>query len=152
DAATRRGNLVFRLKNRLAVEIRNQLIGFVTGLGFVQEAVTRGLSMLDIGYDQSPIVGQSRPSVLSTGALRDPFREAPGLFDWMYFGEGPSPGMRALDVPFELAKPDIGAPQSVFDLLAGIHHTLLLFDGAAATPEGYTNLQRIADSVKKRCG
>jgi hypothetical protein len=152
DAATRRGNLVFRLKNRLAVEIRNQLIAFVASLGFVQEAVTRGISMLDIAYDESPIVRQSRPSVLTTEVLRNPSREAPCLSDWMYFGEGPGPGKRALDVPVELTGPDTNGPQSVFDLFAGTQHTLLLFDGAAATAEGYANLQRIVDSVKTRCG
>lgn len=145
DAATRRGNVFTRLSNRLAIELRNQVIGFVTGLGFVQEAVTRGLSMLDIGYEKSPIVAQSKKSVLQTDVVADRGKEAPSLSDWMHFGSGPAPGMRALDAP-------LSDDRTLFRLFAGTHHTLLLFDGAAATQAGYENLARIAAAVKKRCG
>jgi 2-polyprenyl-6-methoxyphenol hydroxylase-like FAD-dependent oxidoreductase len=150
DVATRRGAEAIRLKNRVAVEVRNQIFGFVAGLGFVQDAITRSLSMLDVGYAKSPIVGESRPEVLQAGVIGDRTSEAPTLTDWLRFGVGPAPGSRAPDAPLDTSD-DLGSdPRSLLDLFAGTHHTLLLFDGAATTPEGYANLARIAEAVVAR--
>jgi hypothetical protein len=40
----------------------------------------------------------------------------------------------------------------LFSLLAHPRHTLLLFDGSAATPEGYANLAHIAARAAERWG
>lgn len=151
DAATRRMPVIFGFKNRLAQGLRNQLLGFVGGLGLVQDAVSRALSMIEIGYPESPIVDQWRDSVLDANVVTDRSSEAPSLGDFMFFGEGPAPGQRAVDAPITPVPTDGESPVSVFELFRGTHHTLLLFDGAAATPEGYANLARIATRAADRC-
>jgi hypothetical protein len=46
----------------------------------------------------------------------------------------------------------IDASRGLFELLRGTGHVLLLFDGAAATAEGYRNLRAIADRARERAG
>ena len=117
--------------------LRNQLMSLVTSLSLVQSRAARALSMTEVAYRGSPIVRQDRSPVWEANVLASTETEAPGLADWAAFGEGPSPGDRAPDAPLVP-----GAPG----------HTLLLFDGAAATAAGYANLTAIAETVRGRFG
>jgi hypothetical protein len=67
--------------------------------------------------------------------------ESPTLRDWAAFGEGPRPGERAPDAP--LAEDDF-----LSDRVRSPRHALLLFDGAAATTQGYERLSRVAAEVQ----
>ena len=161
DTATRGVSTMAPLKNALAVGIRNQLLGTLTGLSFVTKRVARTVSMLGIGYEASPIVAEDRPSVWRTEVLGTSATEAPGLADWAAFGEGPAPGERApeayfaerVDVQLPGGEPlPRRHPSRVGEVIRGTSHTLLLFDGAAATEAGYKNLASIAASVTARYG
>src|SRR5204862_284258 len=65
------------------------------------------------------------------------------------FGAAPAPGDRAPDAT--VADPTRG-PTRLFAITRDTRHTLLLFDGAAATAEGYRNLTTIANDVTLRHG
>jgi len=136
DAATRRGTAAIRLRHPLAVGLRNQLMSFVTSLDLVRESVSRAMSMLGIGYPESPIVKQDRASAWTTNVIGGD-GEHPTLVDWAAFGDGPAPGAR------------VGR---LFEQRRSRKHSLLLFDGAGATASGYENLDRIARRVRARYG
>lgn len=150
DAATSGLALNFTLQNALAVELRNQIMGFVGSLSVVRRKFSRTLSMLDVHYPESPILAQDRPSLAEAHLVRASRDELPTLRDWFDFGNGPAPGARAVDV--RLAEGDEHTTPRLFDLLRGVGHTLLLFDGAAATELGYHNLRAIAERVRHRHG
>jgi 2-polyprenyl-6-methoxyphenol hydroxylase-like FAD-dependent oxidoreductase len=149
DTMTRAGlGMIALMKNPIAHALRNQLFGFVTSLGFVQTRATRGISMIEVGYPKSPIVAQDQVSLFSVRVLGGD-DERPSMAEWLQFGEGPAPGQRTPDVVF----PEVeGGAARLHELLRGTHHTLLLFDGAAKTEEGYTRLGQIASAVAARCG
>lgn len=143
DTATKGLATVLGMKNPLAIELRNQLMRFVTGFGFVQSEATRNLSMIAVGYPGSPVVGEDQPSLLSSLAGRG---ESPDIPSWIHFGDGPAPGQRVPDMP-------LGEGEGrLFDLLRGTHHTLLLFDGAARTEEGYQRFSRLDARIRARLG
>jgi 2-polyprenyl-6-methoxyphenol hydroxylase-like FAD-dependent oxidoreductase len=149
DQAMQRGFRVARVRSPLLIDLAQRMFGFVGSLGFVQERVSRGISMLEVAYPESPIVAQDRHSMLDAHVLADRRTEEPSVRDWMAFGDGPAPGARALDASFDPERDDA---TRVFDLLRGVQHTLLLFDGAAATGEGYRGLESIAARVTARYG
>jgi hypothetical protein len=142
DQSTRGFATAVSLKNPIAVGIRNQLMNFVTSLGYVKERAGRAMSQIDVAYPKSPVVGQDQAPIWSVRVVGQD--ERPGLTDWIHFGDGPAPGARVPDV-------SIGE-RTLFDVLRGPHHTLLCFDGAAATDEGYERLARVAKMVRARLG
>ena len=85
DAATSGLAFNLSLRNSLALELRNQFLGFATGLGLLRRKLSRTASMLDISYAGSPIVAQERPSPLGTRVLGGG-DETPTLRDWFDFG------------------------------------------------------------------
>src|SRR5262249_2889593 len=131
DAATRRGAALVRLRHPIVAELRNQLMGFIGNLGVFRERLAAALSMFSVHYAKSPIVAQDQPALLSRGTVGLGSPEAPTLLDWATFGAGPSPGDRAPDVTLAA---EAEGRQRLFDLTRGTKHTLLIFDGAAATP------------------
>ena len=149
DVATRALQFVATLENRFTVALRNQIVGFATGLDVLGTKVSREVSMLELRYRDSPIVGQDRPSIWSTDVVHSGRVEAPALADWAAFGDGSAPGDRAPEVVF-----GEGAAgwSRMGDVLRGPKHALLLFDGAAATAEGYRNLAAIAGHIEKSYG
>jgi 2-polyprenyl-6-methoxyphenol hydroxylase-like FAD-dependent oxidoreductase len=150
DTATR--GLVFSLglRNSVALDLRNQVMGLVTGLGAVRERLSRTLSMLEFGYADSPIVAQDRTSLMLANVMTSGATEAPSLRDWAAFGDGPAPGFRAPDVVLD--EDAQGEPRRLHTALLGTSHTLLLFDGAAHTEAGYRNLARLARQVREAYG
>ena len=151
DAATRRGRVIASLTSPVAKELRNRVLGLAGSLGLVQTGLARAVSMLEVGYGPSAIIGQQRGSMLAGGLAADRTTEAPCLADWLHFGDGPEPGHRAFDVAITRSNLE-AAPERLFELFASAKHTLLLFDGAATTDEGYRTLSRIAEATKARCG
>jgi hypothetical protein len=149
DAATRGIERISGLRHPLAVGLRNQLMSVVTSLSFVQSRATAAASMTEINYRDSPIVRQDRASMWQAKLLSSPASELPGLGDWAAFGDGPAPGDRAPDAPLVPASP---GREHLFDILRGTRHTLLLFDGAASTEEGYRTLERIGQRARERYG
>jgi hypothetical protein len=140
DLATR----AVTLRNPIAREVRNRLAMVISGLEVVQKRLLAQASEIAIGYRDSPIVDEHRaPVVRATVGKR--VGELPTLTDWLDFGGAPHPGDRAPDVVS-----DDGT--SLFALLRHPRSTLLLFDGSAATPEGYANLAAIARKVRERWG
>lgn len=148
DRGWRGGMAAFGLRHPIATAMRDRLMGFIGSLGLAAR-MPQAISMLDIGYPDSPAVAQDRPSILNTQVLTDTSQESPSLRDWLDFGSGPAPGDRAPDV--RIAPEDEGSPR-LHALFSHLDHTLLLFDGAAHTEEGYRNLASVAGRVEERYG
>jgi 2-polyprenyl-6-methoxyphenol hydroxylase-like FAD-dependent oxidoreductase len=144
-ATTHRATRAVLLRHPLGQAVRNRLASYLTSLEVVQRRMARTASQIAFNYRGSPIVGEVRPSVLSSNVVRDPDSEAPSVGDWFEFGAGPRPGERAPDMEW--------APgERLHKRLHGIRHTLLLFDGAAATAAGYANLVEVAARAEERLG
>lgn len=140
DLATK----VVTLRNPVAREVRNRLAGFLSSLEMVQRRMLAQASEVAIDYRASPIVDEHRAPV-ARATVGKRVGEGPTLSDWMDFGGAPQPGDRAPDVR-------IDETTTLHALLRHPKTTLLLFDGAAATPEGYANLAGIAGRVRERWG
>jgi len=142
DTSTRGFASAITLKNPIAIGLRNQLMGFVTNLGFVRERAGRSISQIEVAYPKSPVVAQDQAPIWNVRMIGQD--ERPGLADWIHFGAGPAPGARVPDI--------LIGEQTMFDVLRGTHHTLLAFDGAAATEEGYDRLGRVVKMARTRLG
>ncbi len=142
DTGTRAFQAALAMKNPLAIGLRNHFMSFVTSLGFVKERAGRTVSQIEVGYPKSPIVGQDQASLWNVRIAGTD--ERPGLSDWIHFGDGPAPGARVPDMPV--------GEGTLFQLLRGTEHTLLCFDGAAATDSGYEKLARIVTMARERLG
>lgn len=136
DSTTRLMERAVSLRSPITQALRNRLMSLVTRLPGVASRAARTLSMLDVGYPDSAIVGQDRASIIGAN-LKSGELEAPSLVDWAAFGDGPAPGERATPIR---------------DLFRDRRHVALLFDGAAATAAGYANLTAIGEAIEKRCG
>lgn len=104
DAMTR----AIAIKGTLHRAMRDQAIGMVTQLGFLQSRVVNQLAELEVQYPASPLA--QRPQ---------------GWLGWLQ--GGPQGGDRAPDAP--LTEAASGHACRLHELLAGPHHTLLLFLG-----------------------
>lgn len=145
---TERGTRVVTLRNPLSQALRNQVGRFLTSLDVVQQRLARQVGELSVNYRRSPLVAEDRCSVLQADLRHSPDSEKPSLWDWGEFAAGPRPGERVPDVVFETPQGE----QRLYPLLQGTQHDLLLFDGAADTPEGYTGLKALVSQVAGRCG
>jgi 2-polyprenyl-6-methoxyphenol hydroxylase-like FAD-dependent oxidoreductase len=138
DAATRGMQDLFTIYNPAAQSLRDAMLRFVTSVGLVQRRVSRNLSMLDVGYRKSPIVGQNHSTRLSTD--HEP-GDSISLRDWLDFGHGPRPGERAFDGA--LVDETGQDATRLFQLFSGRQHTLLLFGGLMNSDESYARLAAI---------
>jgi len=144
DLATR----VVTLRNPVGQALRNQLAGFLSSLEVVQHRLTRAVSGLVVNYRRSPIVAEYRAGLLDTVMGDAAAAETPRVSDWRDFGAAPAAGDHAPDGP--VFPPGGDASARLFELLRTPRHTLLLFDGRAATAAGYRNLAEIARRVRDR--
>lgn len=144
DLATR----VVTLRNPVAQALRNHLAGFLSSLEVVQHRLTRAVSGLVLNYRRSPIVSEYRAGLLDTVMGGPAAAETPRVSDWRDFGAAPAAGDHAPDGTVFLPTSD--APVRLFEVLRTPRHTLLLFDGRAATAAGYRNLAEIARRVRDR--
>jgi len=141
DLATR----VVTLRNPVAQALRNQLASFLSSLEVVQHRLTRAVSGLILNYRRSPIVAEYRAGLLDTVMGGPAAAETPRVSDWRDFGAAPAAGDHAPDGTVFLPTSD--APVRLSEVLQTPRHTLLLFDGRAATAAGYRNLAEIARRV-----
>ena len=148
DLAMHGVGAIANLRNPIATALRNQLISFVTKLPFVQERAVEVLSMLTVGYRESPIVRQDRVAPWRTSVFASQDSEHPSLGDWAAFGEAPGPGERAVDAT--LGGNDGHA--NLYELFRGTRHVALLFDGAVASSEGYGHLDGVGSRLQERLG
>ena len=132
------------LRHPAARWARNRLAEVLAGVEVVQQRAMRAATQIAIGYRRSPIVAEHRGSLIAARlGLGGP--EQPSFGEWLDFGAAPRPGDRAPDARYD-------GDRRLFDLIRGTRHSLLLFDGAAATPAGYRALTSIADHVRQRLG
>ena len=134
-------------RNRVAHGAMAALGQLAFRLDAAQQRILASAVELDVRYPDSPIVAEQRGSLLRTPILPDRESETASVLDHLSFSSGPGPGERAPDL--ELARP-AGEHRRVFDLIRGVEHTLLLFDGMAVTADGYANLASIARAVEAR--
>ena len=139
---------VVTLRSHVAREIRNKLIPIITSLDVVQRRIAQTASQIGLHYRRSAIVLEERLPIGSATVVRDRSSEDPSLADWLDFGGAPRAGDRAPDCVYDEHAQD----GRLFALLHRTKHTLLLFDGAAATAEGYANLSSIAARVREAHG
>jgi hypothetical protein len=145
DVATR----VVTLRNPVAREVRNRLAGLLHAIEAVQHRMLRTATQIALHYRKSPIVREDRLAVVHASVTEDRSTEAPTLGDWLDFGAAAKAGDRAPDCVLGETR-----PSRLHELLAeaGTRHTLLLFDGSAATAAGYRTLASIARVVRERWG
>ena len=148
DLATR----VVTLRSPVTRELRDRIGGFLVNLEPVQQRMIAAATELSLDYRRSPIVSEHRLPLARHAVIADRRTEAPSMSDWFDFGAAPAAGDRAPDV--ELIDTDArdAPPRRLFDIIRGKQHTALLFDGAAATAEGYQNLETIARRIRARYG
>ena len=124
--------------------LRNLMLGVMTQFDGIRTRLADNASQLDITYRRSPIVAETKSSLLGsvlTASLED---ELPSVADWTDFSQAPRPAARAPDAPV--------GDTTLHELLYGTQHTVLLFDGAAPTDAGYANMHRIARAVRTSYG
>jgi 2-polyprenyl-6-methoxyphenol hydroxylase-like FAD-dependent oxidoreductase len=146
DRGTRALMRMVALRSSVAEALRNQAIAFLVGSGLLNDRAFYAIGQLGVTYAKSPAVGEHQVSVWSA-EIGSHATEQPGVADWIGFSRAIGKGERVPDV-------DLTVPggRTLFELLRGTEHVLFLFDGAAATTEGYANLSRIAAHVTARYG
>jgi 2-polyprenyl-6-methoxyphenol hydroxylase-like FAD-dependent oxidoreductase len=131
-----------------APALHKVLLRFVTELGLVQHRVARNLSMLDVGYHRSSIIGQNHST--RTGSDEEAGYSI-SLHDWLDFGNGPKPGDRAFDGQLLATGDTDGAsPRRLFERFDTCKHTLMLFGGIRDTEEGAERLVKLGKWVRER--
>jgi len=136
-------------KNKLAKGAVNSLFGLIAKIGPVRRKMIAGALETTVCYPDSPLVGEHRTSVLNAPVMHSDGSEAASLGDRAGFSDGPGPGDHLRDAALDPG--DHGAA-SLFELVRGGAHTLLLFDGHAPTEAGYQNLSAVAAEVERRYG
>lgn len=145
DKLTKRAMRVMTLRSPVAQALRNQAAAFVFNSGLISGSAFQTIGMLNVSYANSPIVGEHHQSIWTAEVGSDHTTERPALSEWYQFSRGPGAGERVGDC-------HVDDERTLFDLLRGTNHTLLLFDGNAGTQEGYCTLDSIADRVSRRYG
>jgi 2-polyprenyl-6-methoxyphenol hydroxylase-like FAD-dependent oxidoreductase len=140
DVATR----VVTMRHPVARELRDGLGALLSSIDAVQKRILAQSSELAVSYRASSIVDEHRSSV-ARATVGKRVGEQPTLADWVGFAGAPHPGDRAPDVVIDPAT-------TLFALLRHTRSTLLLFDGAAPTAEGYRNLLDVAARTGERWG
>jgi 2-polyprenyl-6-methoxyphenol hydroxylase-like FAD-dependent oxidoreductase len=123
----------FEAFSHLSPEQRQQLYINMVVPPEVAKRMARHLEQLDLNYAKSPICHQHEGS----------------HFGKTRFTAGPRPGEEAID-----AKPLLhdNRPTTLFELLRGPKHTLLLFPGADHEAKSWQRLAELAQSVERGLG
>jgi 2-polyprenyl-6-methoxyphenol hydroxylase-like FAD-dependent oxidoreductase len=151
EGVLRGTDLAFRVatvRNPIARAVRDRLAGVLSSLEVVQQRMRRSASGLAISYQASPIVAEDVGGFPQEMLQRDP--ESASFRDRQAFAAAPAPGDRAPDGTATMDA--TGEPTRLFELFRSTKHTLLLFDGRAATTGGYKNLDTIGREVRDRYG
>jgi hypothetical protein len=146
DMATR----VATLRHPVARAVRDSVASFLASLEVVQERLTRSTAELDLSYAKSPIVAERRPGLLDARWGAAESAEDPNLRAWRRFAAAPAAGARLPDA--EIIEAESRQKRLLSSVLDGRVHTLLLFDGRAATDAGYRHLDWLARRVRSDYG
>jgi hypothetical protein len=122
------------LTNPVSQQLRNHLMPVLSGLGAVQHQVAVQDAQLSITYHTSPIVGEYHHE----------------RFGHARFAGGPKAGDRAPNAG-PLQHTD-GPPVRLYDLLHGVHHTLVLFGGPAPDAASWERLSAIVRAAHGQHG
>mgnify|MGYP001319999774 FL=1 len=135
------GSLLARY-SQVAQGLRGSLLSFVAEMGLVERRTSRGLSMLELGYRNSPSVGQTEPQGEAGQSGSSSMRS---LREWLHYGYGPAPGERAPDVGVlsDGTRKDL----RLFELIGGTKHSLLLFPGVLSSDEGPAHLTDLGAQI-----
>lgn len=144
DVATRAATL----RHPVARAVRNNVARVLASLEVVQQRIARTTAELDLAYRKSPIVSESRQSLLQARLGAGAAAEEPNLLAWRSFELAPAAGDRMLDAT--ITPRGAQAPRRLCELVDGRRHTLLLFDGRSPTPAGYERLAWIGRRVKEK--
>lgn len=134
---------VAMLRSPVSQSIRNQVMAFLVSQEVIQQRILRAGSEIAVNYRSSKIVGEYRGNIFGTAP------EVPSVLEFIEFANGPRSGDRAPDVCFVDGN---GADTRLFDVIRGQGFKLLLFDGSAASSQGYTNLKHIAAAARNKFG
>lgn len=145
DAAVQElGSLLARY-SQVTQGLRGSLLSFVSEMGFAERRASRGLSMLEIGYAHSPIVGQTEPAQeLGAGDVESTL----SLRNWLHYGYGPAPGERAPDV--DVMEDNEFKARRLFEFIGGTKHALLLFPGVRPSDPGSARLIETGVQISRR--
>ncbi len=126
--------MMLTLTNPVTQQLRNHLMPMFSGLGAVQHSIAVQDAQLSIDYGSSPIVSEYHH----------------GRFGHVRFGGGPKAGDRAPDSsPLQAAD---GTAVRLYDLLRGVHHTLVLFGGPEPDAASWQDLIAIAQAARDERG
>lgn len=122
------------LTNPVSQQLRNHLMPMLSGLGAVQHQIAVQDAQLSIDYGSSPIVSEHHH----------------GRFGPVRFAGGPKAGDRAPDSgPLQTAD---GTAVRLYDLLRGVHHTLVLFGGPEPDAASWQDLIAIEQAAREQRG
>ena len=138
------GHSAFFSPHPVMTFLRDRVLVPALRLPVVLDRLLDGVAELDVGYRDSSLA-RERATVGLPGD-----GEAAGPLDHVRFRSGPHAGDRAPDARGRDG--DSGAAARLFDLFRGPHSTLLLFDGPAATDDGYRRLAETARRVRAALG
>ncbi len=122
------------LTNPVSQQLRNHLMPMLSGLGQVQHQIAVQDAQLSITYRTSPIVSEYHHE--RSGHMR--------------FAGGPRAGDRAPDAG--LLQPAEGPAVRLYEVLRGVHHTLVLFGGPVPEAASWQALTAIARTVREQHG
>jgi 2-polyprenyl-6-methoxyphenol hydroxylase-like FAD-dependent oxidoreductase len=143
DAETRMG----LWRSSIARDAMGLLFKLVGTLPPVRRRILAAQMEIALSYADSPIVGEKRGSLLGANVVHDDASEKPSLGDFRSFSHAAGPGARVPDAAIEH-----GPARSMYELLRGPGHTVLLFDGRAPTEAGYRGLASAAGRIRDRFG
>ena len=122
------------LTNPVSRQLRDHLMPVFSGLGAMQHQIAVQDAQLSITYHASPIVSEYHHE----------------RFGHIRFAGGPRAGNRAPNVEsIQLAD---GSTVRLYDLLHGIHHTLLVFGGPEPEAANWHYLAGIAQAARDKYG
>lgn len=124
-------------KQRLTLALGSAL----SGLTPTRRRMIEAMVDLSRGYPDSPITAEHRASMLRATLTKKPSSENPSVGDFLDFSGAPAAGYRAPDVAL--------GDDNLLERLRGVEHVLLMFDGMAPTPEGYSGFERCADTLAR---
>jgi 2-polyprenyl-6-methoxyphenol hydroxylase-like FAD-dependent oxidoreductase len=133
------------LRSPVARLIRNFFAPGIAAQEVVQERLRNSLSELSVNYRESPIVSEYRIGLMRIGIRRHAQEQLPTVREWFAFDLGPNPGDRACDA--NLFDPRIGQATTLFQVLRGTAHHLLLLAGARSTTAGIRSLVEIGNYI-----
>lgn len=132
---THRATTMVGVRNPVLRAVRNAVIKAASRLDAVQNRLLATISQIEHHYRGSPIVAESWQMSRSVEGFRPP-------------PEDLAPGERVADFPLEHAR--TGEAGSLYELLTGAEHELLLFTGLRPGAEELARLRSIVEHVEAR--